>query len=119
QFWQFKSLSASASPLPSDRRGIKGEGHSKFKVQSSKFDVRSSSSAPSSILHPPPQQLPLLPPQPLARLPSVPLTEPDRLQRLRWEAELLGYPVSGHPLELYPDIACDTYCPVNRLGDHL
>src|SRR5437879_11851241 len=53
------------------------------------------------------------------RLPSVPLAEPDRLQRLRWEAELLGYPVSGHPLELYPDIAWETYCPVNRLGEHL
>ncbi len=62
---------------------------------------------------------PLLPLENLDRLPSVPLTEPDRLQRLRWEEELLGYPVSGHPLELYPDIAWDTYCPINRLGDHL
>src|SRR5205823_10511861 len=52
---------------------------------------------------------------------SIPLilTEPDRLQRLRWEEELLGYPVSGHPLELYPDIAWDTYCPIARLGDHV
>jgi len=64
-------------------------------------------------------QLPLLPPENLDRLPSVPLAEPDRLQRLRWEEELLGYPVSGHPLELYPDIAWDTYCPINRLGDHV
>jgi DNA polymerase III alpha subunit len=61
----------------------------------------------------------LLPPGNLDRLPSVPLVEPDRLQRLRAEEELLGYPVSGHPLELFPDIAWDTYCPVNRLGNHI
>lgn len=53
------------------------------------------------------------------RLPSVPLVEPTRLQRLQAEEELLGYPVSGHPLELFPDIAWDTYCPVNRLGEHI
>jgi DNA polymerase III alpha subunit len=61
----------------------------------------------------------LLPPGNLERLPSVPLAEPDRLQRLRAEEELLGYPVSGHPLELFPDIAWDTYCPVNRLAEHV
>jgi DNA polymerase-3 subunit alpha len=66
-----------------------------------------------------PDQLWLLPPGNLDHLPSVPLLEPDRLQRLRAEEELLGYPASGHPLELFPDIAWDTYCPVNRLGDHL
>jgi error-prone DNA polymerase len=66
------------------------------------------------------QQLWLLPRENLEyRLPSVPLDEPERLQCLRWEEELLGYPVSGHPLELYPDIAWDTYCPVNRLGEHI
>jgi DNA polymerase III alpha subunit len=61
----------------------------------------------------------LLPPGDLSRLPSVPLVEPTRLQRLQAEEELLSYPVSGHPLELFPDIAWETYCPVNRLGDHL
>jgi DNA polymerase III alpha subunit len=63
-----------------------------------------------------------LPPENLElerRLPSVPLDQPERLQCLRWEEELLGYPVSGHPLELYPDIAWETYCPVNRLGEHI
>jgi error-prone DNA polymerase len=60
----------------------------------------------------------LLPPENLDRLPSVPLSEPSRLQRLRWEEELFGYPVSGHPLELYPNIAWDTYCPINRLAEH-
>ena len=53
------------------------------------------------------------------RLPEVPLQEPTRRQRLEWEAELLGYPASGHPLELHADIAWDTYCPVARLGDHV
>ena len=66
-----------------------------------------------------PQQLFLLPPADLDRLPSVPLIEPSRLQRLQAEEEFLGYPVSGHPLELFPDIAWETYCPVNRLGEHI
>ncbi len=35
------------------------------------------------------------------------------------ETDLLGYVVSGHPLELYGDIAWDSYCPVNRLGDYV
>jgi DNA-directed DNA polymerase III PolC len=61
----------------------------------------------------------LLPPGDLDRLPSVPLVEPTRLQRLQAEEELLGYPASGHPLELFPDIAWETYCPVNRLGEHI
>ena len=61
----------------------------------------------------------LLPPADFDRLPAVPLVEPTRLDRLRAEEELLGYPVSGHPLELFPDIAWDTYCPVNRLSQHL
>jgi len=65
------------------------------------------------------KQLWLLPPGDLDRLPSVALVEPDRLERLRAEEELLGYPASGHPLELFPDIAWETYCPVNRLGEHL
>ena len=64
-------------------------------------------------------QLWLMPPGNLDRLPSVPLDEPSRLQRLRWEEELLGYPASGHPLELFPDIAWETYCPVKRLGEHI
>jgi DNA-directed DNA polymerase III PolC len=61
----------------------------------------------------------LLPPGDLDRLPSVPLVEPTRLQRLQAEEELLGYPASGHSLELFPDIAWETYCPVNRLGEHI
>jgi DNA polymerase III alpha subunit len=59
----------------------------------------------------------LLPPPDTARLPQAALAEPTRLQRLQWEMELLGFPASGHPLELYPNIAWDTYCPVSRLGE--
>ncbi|MCX8108357.1 MAG: hypothetical protein N3G20_06090, partial [Verrucomicrobiae bacterium] len=47
-------------------------------------------------------------------LPS--LHEPSYLQRLRWEIELLGFPASGHPLDLYPDIAWETYCPIAQIG---
>ena len=47
------------------------------------------------------------------------LREPTRRERLEAETELFGYTVSGHPLELYPDIAWDTYCPVARLGEHV
>ncbi|HEU0010957.1 MAG TPA: DNA polymerase IV [Verrucomicrobiae bacterium] len=46
-----------------------------------------------------------------------PLREPTRRERLEWETELFGFAVSGHPLELFADVAWDTYCPVNRLGD--
>jgi DNA-directed DNA polymerase III PolC len=61
----------------------------------------------------------LLPPPGLDRLPEVPLAEPTRRERLESENELLGFPVSGHPLELHDQIAWDTYCPVSRLGEHI
>jgi DNA polymerase-3 subunit alpha len=61
----------------------------------------------------------LLPPPATDRLPAIPLQEPTRRQRLEWETELLGFTASGHPLELYADIAWDTYCPVNRLGEYV
>jgi DNA polymerase III alpha subunit len=67
-------------------------------------------------------QLHLLPPGDLDRLPSVPLIEPtrlQRLQRLQAEEEFLGYPVSGHPLDLFPETAWETYCPVNRIGEYI
>ena len=61
----------------------------------------------------------LLPSSGPGRVPACPLTEPPRLERLRIEQELLDFPVSGHPLELYPDIAWETYCSVADLGQHL
>jgi DNA polymerase III alpha subunit len=60
----------------------------------------------------------LLPPPGLEQLPAVPLQEPTRHQRLQWETESLGFAVSGHPLELFPDVAWDSYCPVARLGEY-
>jgi error-prone DNA polymerase len=47
------------------------------------------------------------------------LREPTRRERLQAETELFGYAVSGHPLELFADVAWDTYCPVARLGEHV
>ncbi|HYA79246.1 MAG TPA: hypothetical protein VED19_01905 [Candidatus Nitrosopolaris sp.] len=47
------------------------------------------------------------------------LREPTRRERLEAETELFGYAVSGHPLELFNDVAWDTYCPVARLSEHL
>jgi DNA polymerase III alpha subunit len=51
--------------------------------------------------------------------PEVPLQEPTRRERLESENELLGFPASGHPLELHDHIAWETYCPVSRLGEHI
>jgi DNA polymerase III alpha subunit len=59
----------------------------------------------------------LIPPPGLEQLPTVPLKEPTRLERLQWETDLFGFAVSGHPLELFPDVGWDTYCPVNRLAE--
>jgi len=58
----------------------------------------------------------LIPPADPNKLPKIPVAEPTRHERLQWETELFGFAVSGHPLELFADIAWDTYCPVNRLG---
>jgi len=61
----------------------------------------------------------LIPPPGLERTPQMPLSEPTWLECLRAEAELFGFPVSGHPLELFADIAWDSYCPVSRLGEFI
>ena len=60
----------------------------------------------------------LLPPPGLEQLPTVPLEEPTRHQRLQWETEALGFAVSGHPLDLFPDVAWDSYCPVDQIGEY-
>jgi DNA-directed DNA polymerase III PolC len=61
----------------------------------------------------------LIPPPGLQQLPNIPLHESARVERLQCENELFGFAVSGHPLELFPDVAWKTYCPVNRLGDYV
>jgi error-prone DNA polymerase len=48
----------------------------------------------------------------------VPLQEPGRREKLEWENDLFGFPVSGHPLELYDDVDWETYCPISRLGNY-
>ena len=47
------------------------------------------------------------------------LREPTRRERLEAETDLFGYAVSGHPLELFEDVAWESYCPVARLGEHI
>jgi hypothetical protein len=59
----------------------------------------------------------LISPPGLEQLPGIPLNEPTRRQCLEWETDLFGFAVSGHPLELFADVAWETYCPVNRLGE--
>jgi DNA polymerase III alpha subunit/nucleotidyltransferase/DNA polymerase involved in DNA repair len=61
----------------------------------------------------------LLPPASLEHFPEVVVREPTRRERLEAETELFGYAVSGHPLELFADVAWNTYCRVSELGRHV
>jgi DNA polymerase-3 subunit alpha len=61
----------------------------------------------------------LVPPPGLEQLPAIPLNEPSRRERLQSETDLLGFAISGHPLELFDDVVWDTYCPVNRLAEYV
>jgi DNA-directed DNA polymerase III PolC len=92
QFWEAQRLSRSQAQSP------------KFKVGSLnlEFDFDAGSNPISDFF----MQNPAL------------LREPTRRERLEAEMELFGYAVSGHPLELFADVAWDTYCPVARLGEH-
>jgi len=47
-------------------------------------------------------------------LPKI-LQEPGRIQKLKDEMELLGFPASGHPLELYPEIDWSRYVSIAEL----
>ena len=60
----------------------------------------------------------LLPPSDPGRQGPVGLSEGTRHERLMAEAALFGYPISGHPLEVYADIAWETYCPIRDLCLH-
>jgi len=59
----------------------------------------------------------LVPPADPASLPQLPVEEPTRSAMLQAETELFGFAISGHPLELFGEIAWETYCPVNRLSE--
>jgi DNA polymerase III alpha subunit len=52
------------------------------------------------------------------RVPRATLTEPSPTDRMKDEQELLGFTVSGHPLDLFPDIDWEKYCPIADLGSH-
>ncbi|MFO1485537.1 MAG: DNA polymerase III subunit alpha [Verrucomicrobiaceae bacterium] len=41
--------------------------------------------------------------------------EPTALQKLQDELELFGFTITGHPLDLHPQIAWSTYCPISEL----
>jgi DNA polymerase III alpha subunit len=47
------------------------------------------------------------------------LEEPSPAAILGDEMELLGFTVRGHPLDLWPDVAWDTYCPVAEIGRYV
>lgn len=51
-------------------------------------------------------------------LPEIPLTEPTYLDYLKAETELLGFAVSGHPLDMFADVSWESYCPIVSLGKY-
>ena len=52
------------------------------------------------------------------QVPAAALTEPTLMDRLKDELELLGFTVSGHPLDLFPLIVWEKYFPIAELGKH-
>lgn len=58
------------------------------------------------------------PPSSSSGLKHVSLEEPTLQKCLEQEYDLLGFTVSGHPLEMYPGIDWESYCPIARLGEH-
>jgi DNA polymerase III alpha subunit len=52
------------------------------------------------------------------QVPAAKLTEPSMMDRLKDEQELLGFTVSSHPLDLYPNVDWAKYCPIQKLGEH-
>jgi DNA-directed DNA polymerase III PolC len=51
-------------------------------------------------------------------LPDIPLEEPSLMERLQAEQEILGFPVTDHPLALFPGIHWGSYCPIAKLKDN-
>ena len=52
------------------------------------------------------------------QIPATVLTEPSPMDRLKDEQDLIGFTVGGHPLDLFPSIAWDKFCPIAELGEH-
>ena len=44
---------------------------------------------------------------------------PNVAERLEWETDLFGFTISGHPLDLYQEVAWETYCSVTRLKEFI
>jgi DNA polymerase III alpha subunit len=61
----------------------------------------------------------LLPPPNVSERLNGGLHEPTLKEKLEWESDLFGFTISGHPLDLYPDVAWDTYCPVAKLKHYI
>lgn len=59
----------------------------------------------------------LLPPPDISHHLQNRLQQPSLKEKLEWESDLFGFTISGHPLDLYPEVAWDTYCPVERLHE--
>lgn len=59
----------------------------------------------------------LLPPPDVAQRLHTPLHEPTLVEKLEMESDLYGFTIRGHPLDLFPNVAWETYCPVARLGE--
>jgi DNA polymerase III alpha subunit len=51
-------------------------------------------------------------------LPDIPLEEPSLIERLKAEQDLLGFPVTDHPLALFPGVHWASYCPISNLKNH-
>jgi DNA-directed DNA polymerase III PolC len=52
------------------------------------------------------------------RVPATALTEPSLMDRLKDEQELVGFTVGGHPLDMFPSVSWEKYCPIADLGKH-
>ncbi len=50
------------------------------------------------------------------KIPEAILTEPNLIDRMKDEQELLGFTVSGHPLDLFSSIEWEKYSPIAGLG---
>jgi DNA polymerase III alpha subunit len=50
------------------------------------------------------------------RVPATVLIEPSQLDRLKDEQELVGFTVGGHPLDLFPAIVWEKYCPSQTIS---
>jgi DNA polymerase III alpha subunit len=53
-----------------------------------------------------------------SRRPSLHSHRSGRHRPTRNEDELFGFTDSAHPLDLYGEIAWDSYCPISRLGNY-